>query len=170
MIFDLTVSAYIRNLTHLKGILEKAKAWQVTSDFKDEALCNAHLAINQFSFARQVQMTADYAKRGGAILCGIEAPNFEDNEKTIDELQIRIDKTIDFLKTLTPDMVKDDLETRLVPFTWVPGKGFTAKFFVEQYALPNFYFHYVTAYSILRNFGLAVGKGDYMSIELVDLA
>lgn len=169
MLFNLTVSTYIRNLTHLKNILIKAKAWQETSGINDEALCAAHLGVDQFGLSRQIQMTADNAKKGAAALCGIDAPKFEDNEKTIDELQARLDKTIDFLKTLTPEMMKDDLETRLVPFSWVPGKGFTAKFYVEQYTFSNFYFHYVTAYAILRNFGLVIGKSDYMSIELVDL-
>ena len=168
--FDLTVSAYIRNLIHLKNILTKAQAWQETSGIKDEALCAAHLGVDQFGLARQIQMTADNAKKGSATLCGVDAPVFEDNEKTLGELQARLDKTIDFLNTLTPEMVKDDLETRRVPFTWVPGKGFTAKFYVEQYTLSNFYFHYVTAYAILRNFGLSIGKQDYMSLELVDLA
>lgn len=170
MLFNLTITSYIKNLTNLKGVLTKAKAWQESSSFTEEALLNAHLAIDQFPFVRQVQMTADHAKRGGAVLCGIEAPKYEDNEKTIEELQARIDKTITFLSTLTPDMVKDDLETRMVPFTYVPGKGFTAKYFVEVYALTNFYFHYTTAYSILRNFGLSIGKQDYMSLELQDLA
>lgn len=170
MLFNLTITAYIRNLTHLKSILSKAKAWQETAGFKEEALCNAHLAIDQFVLARQVQMAADHAKKGGAVLCGVEAPKFEDNEKTIQELLERIDKTVAFLKTLTEDMVKDDLETQLVPLGWMPGKGLTAKFFVEEYALPNFYFHYTTAYAILRNFGLPLGKADYMSLDFKNLA
>ena len=169
MLFDLTITSYIRNLTYLKNILIKAKAWQETAGFSDEALCNAHLAVDQFSLARQIQIASDNAKKGGAVLCGIEAPKFEDSEKTIGELTTRIDKTIEFLSTLTKDMVKDDLETRRIPFMWAPGKGFTAKFYVEQYTLSNFYFHYVTAYSILRNFGLTIGKTDYMTLDLVDL-
>lgn len=170
MLFEITVTSYIRNLNHLKNILTKAKDWQESAGFKEEALLNAHLAVDQFPLVKQIQLAADNAKRGGAVLCGIEAPKYEDNEKTIEELQSRIDKTIDFLTTLTPDMVKDDLDTRLVPFVYVPGKGFTANFYVKQYALPNFYFHYTTTYAILRNFGLPIGKTDYMSLELKDLA
>ena len=168
--FNITITSYIKSLINLKGILVKAKVWQEANSFTEEALLATHLAVDQFPLVRQVQMTADYAKRGGAVLCGIEAPKYEDNEKTVEELQARIDKTIAFLSTLTPDMVKDDLETRMVPFIYVPGKGFTAKYFVEVYALTNFYFHYTTAYSILRNLGLPIGKQDYMSLDLKDLA
>ena len=67
-------------------------------------------------------------------------------------------------------MMKDDLETRLVPLVWMPGKGLTAQYFLEVYAHDNFYFHYTTAYSILRHYGLSIGKGDYMTgTEFKDL-
>ena len=35
--------------------------------------------------------------------------------------------------------------------------------FICRWSLPNFYFHVVTAYDILRHKGLAIGKRDYMS-------
>ena len=34
--------------------------------------------------------------------------------------------------------------------------------FICRWALPNFYFHVVTAYDILRHKGLTIGKRDYM--------
>jgi hypothetical protein len=51
----------------------------------------------------------------------------------------------------------------------MPGKGLTAEHYVTSYALKNFYFHFVTAYSILRHYGVDIGKSDYMSADLKDL-
>ena len=34
--------------------------------------------------------------------------------------------------------------------------------YVTEYAIPNFYFHVTTAYSIMRKNGLEIGKNDYM--------
>ncbi len=169
--FNLTISTYAKNLGNLKAILEKAKAWQAAQKINDETIMNARLALDQFNLAAQVRSTTNFAKNTAAALCAVEAPVFEDNEKTLTDLQDRIDKVVAFLGTLTPEMVKDDLETRIIPLAWMPGKGLTAKYFVEEYALMNFYFHYTTAYSILRHYGLALGKMDYMSgVDLRDVA
>lgn len=34
--------------------------------------------------------------------------------------------------------------------------------YVNEFLIPNFYFHLVTAYDILRMAGLPIGKADYM--------
>ncbi len=39
---------------------------------------------------------------------------------------------------------------------------FTAENFLMSFSLPNFYFHATTAYDILRNKGVPLGKRDYM--------
>lgn len=39
----------------------------------------------------------------------------------------------------------------------------TVKAAVVNHGLPNFYFHLVTGYSILRSKGVQVGKADYLS-------
>jgi hypothetical protein len=41
-------------------------------------------------------------------------------------------------------------------------REFTAESFLLSYALPNFYFHAVTAYDLLRARGLTIGKSDYL--------
>lgn len=168
--FTITVLSYIKKLTALTAILEKAEMWQREHKISDEAIVGARLALDQFTFAQQVRSATNFAKNTGAALCAVEAPMFEDNEKSIPELKERITKTLTFLTSLTPAMVKDDLEVRLIPLAWMPGKGLTAKYFVEEYALSNFYFHYTTAYAILRHYGLQIGKGDYMGgVDLKDL-
>ncbi len=39
---------------------------------------------------------------------------------------------------------------------------FTGKTYALNYAIPNFYFHFVTAYAVLRKEGVPVGKSDYL--------
>ena len=168
--YSMTITAYIRNLKNLRAILEKAKAWQAENKITDETIMNARLALDQFPLASQVRTACNFARNSGAVITGVENPVYEDNEKTLADLQGRIDKVIAYLEPITPEKVKDDLETRLVPIVWVPGKGLTAQYFLEVYAHDNFYFHYTTAYSILRHYGLSIGKGDYMTgTEFKDL-
>ena len=35
--------------------------------------------------------------------------------------------------------------------------------YVDEWLLPNFYFHLVTAYDLLRREGVQIGKADYMA-------
>jgi len=52
----------------------------------------------------------------------------------------------------------------------MPGKGIRGTDYTVDLALPNFYFHIVTAYSILRHNGVDLGKTDYigpMKLEAV---
>ena len=57
----------------------------------------------------------------------------------------------------------DALEGREVIFdTGSYGASFTAEAFLFSFSLPNFYFHAVTAYDILRAEGVPIGKRDYL--------
>ncbi|WAS96634.1 DUF1993 family protein [Nannocystis punicea] len=39
--------------------------------------------------------------------------------------------------------------------------AFTSETFILSFSLPNFHFHAVTAYDILRSHGVPIGKRDY---------
>ncbi len=94
-------------------------------------------------------------------LTGRENPKYEDTEATLDELKARLTKTIAFLETFTEaDFV--NAATAEARFPWFPGMHMVGAGYVLTYGLPNFFFHVVTAYNILRHHGFDIGKGDYM--------
>jgi hypothetical protein len=39
---------------------------------------------------------------------------------------------------------------------------FTGQTFLQQWSLPNFFFHVTTAYALLRQAGVELGKADYL--------
>jgi hypothetical protein len=45
---------------------------------------------------------------------------------------------------------------------WAQGQWLHANDYLEQVAVPNFYFHMTVIYSILRNSGVNLGKMDYL--------
>lgn len=165
-LFDITITSYIRHLTSLRAMLDIAKAYQLEHKISDETMLNARIALDQFPLASQVRIACNNARDSGTVITGKEKESYEDTEKTLEDLQARIDRVLALLTSLNVEMVQDDLKTRLVPLYWMPGKGLTAQYFLETYALSNFYFHYVTAYSILRHYGLSIGKSDYMGGSL----
>lgn len=171
-LYDFLIPLYTENLKKMDAILAKAEDFMKEKKVTDEVILNTRLAVDMFPFSRQVQSMSDAAKGGAAAICNKQAPKMEDNEKTIAELRTRVQKTIEYIGTLTPELADEaTLNERKVPLWWMPGKGLTAYGYVTHYSFHNFFFHYTTAYDILRHLGLTIGKADYMgTLPFVDVA
>ena len=125
-------------------------------------LVNARLFPDMFPSKRQVQIASDSAKRGAGTLAGVDIPRFEDNEETFKQLHARIKKTLTFLNKLKRAQFQGAEERTIeVPFGGDPIK-LDGTSFLMGIALPNFSFHVVTAYNILRHNGVPIGKRDYL--------
>src|SRR5688500_3331834 len=84
-------------LTQLLLVMEEGVASAKARGFESAVLVNARLAPDMLPFARQIQITGDFAKNSMARLAGIDPPGFEDNESTMDELFDRVKRTIDYI-------------------------------------------------------------------------
>ncbi|MGE0615924.1 MAG: DUF1993 family protein [Bacteriovoracia bacterium] len=161
MYYELTVPQYTKMLRNLNAILSKGALYAETKKFDTEVLMNARLAPDQFNFIRQVQITCDTAKLSCSRLTGKEAPSHDDKEKTLAELKARIESTISYLNSLTAADFQGAEERKVSQPRW-EGKWLNGAEYLTQHAIPNFYFHLTTAYSILRHNGVDVGKKDYL--------
>lgn len=150
-------------LSNLLHCLNKAEANAAARKFDPNVLFAARLAPDMLPFASQIRIACDAAKNGTARLAGIEAPKFDDNETTFAELQARITKTLDWLATV-PAAAIDGRETADITFPVGRDKTrtMTGEAYLKHYALPNMFFHVVTAYALLRHNGVDVGKTDYL--------
>lgn len=150
-------------LSNLLHCLNKAEANAAARKFDPNVLFAARLAPDMLPFAAQIRIACDAAKNGTARLAGIEAPKFDDNETTFAELQDRITKTLDWLATV-PASAIDGREDADITFPVGRDKTRTMKgeAYLKHYALPNLFFHVVTAYALLRHNGVDVGKTDYL--------
>jgi hypothetical protein len=101
------------------------------------------------------------AKRVG----GVETEYQEDNEKTMAELLARLDKTIAILEAVKKDWMDGDHARPIHVRTPLTSFTLSAQEYTLQYGVPNFFFHLVTTYNILRAQGVQVGKMDYACFE-----
>jgi hypothetical protein len=161
--FDTSVPVFVHFLKSLSGILKKAEAHCEAKKIDPAVMLGMRLYPNMLALTRQVQIATDTAKGAGARLAGIAVPSFADEEQTFEELQARLTKTIAFLDSLKPEQFTD-AATRAVSLK-AGGKefNFTGANYLDQWAKPNFYFHVTTAYAILRNNGVELGKPDFLS-------
>jgi len=149
-------------LNALSGVLDKAAAHAAAKKIDPSVLLGWRLAPDMFALVRQVQVACDQAKNGSARIAGVEPPKMEDNEASIDQLKERIAKTIAFLKTLDAKAI-DAAVDRDITFPLGPNKGqMKGGDYLNHFVLPNFYFHLTAAYAAARNFGVDVGKRDFL--------
>ena len=150
------------SLKNLSVILDKAAAHAAAKKIDPNVLLQARLFPDMLPLLRQVQIASDNAKGVVARLAGLEVPRYEDNEQSFDELQVRLNKTLDFIATVSPAQVDGsedkDIVLRLGPRE-VQFKGLQ---YLCGFALPNFYFHVTTAYAILRHNGVELTKTDFI--------
>jgi len=160
--YDHSIPVFVKMLTNLSAILDKAAKHCEAKKIDPNALLGARLFPDMFPLTRQVQIAADQAKGGAARLAGVEIPKYEDTEKTFDELKARIAKTIDFVKSLKPEQIANsaarDITMPIGPNT-VTFKG---EWYAKHFVLANLYFHVTTAYNILRHNGVELGKRDFI--------
>lgn len=159
-LYDATVPIFTKLLGGVDKWLDKAAAYADTKKFDIQVLMDAHLAPDQYHFAKQIQGACDQAKYTCARLTGKEAPSHPDTEKTVGEIRARLKTVVDYLGTFKrEDFV--GAEERPCKHSWMPA-AMRGGDYLDHFCLPNFHFHLTTAYAILRHNGVDVGKNDYI--------
>jgi hypothetical protein len=152
-----SIPLFVRALRNLSEILKKGETHADSASFVE-----ARLAPDMLTLAGQIQRASDAAKGCAARLSATPAPSFADVEKTFPELQERIKKTVDYMKSV-PSARIDGSEEREINFKAGTSEyKFTGIQYLQGFAIPNFFFHVAVAYAILRNRGVEIGKVDYI--------
>lgn len=161
MYYEISVVQFSKMLKNLSAMLDKAAAYADVRKFDSSVFLQSRLAPDQFNFTRQIQITCDTAKTCVAYLSGKEAPSHPDTEASFGELKTRINTVLSYLNTFSPKDFEGAGERKVTRPRW-EGKYMHGEDFLFQHAVPNFYFHLTTAYSILRHNGVDLGKKDYL--------
>lgn len=161
-IYDITVPAFLRGFANLSAILTKAEAHAAATGLDPKIYLDARLAPDMLPLTGQVQRASDTAKGCVVRLGAIENVSLPDTETNFPELQARIAATVALLKGISPSQL-DGAEDRKVELKMRDRTvTFGGRDYATDFALPNFYFHIVTAYDVLRHKGLEIGKRDYL--------
>jgi hypothetical protein len=161
--YTVSVPVFIQHLSGLSGVLDKAAAYAAARKINEADLLNMRLSPDMFPLVRQVRAATDHAANAAGRLSGKELLKFANDETTIAQLKDRVGKTIEFLKGVKASEV-DGTESKDISITFPNGntRQFTGQGLLLGNSLPNFYFHVTTAYDILRQCGVELGKRDFM--------
>jgi hypothetical protein len=161
--YEIAIGTFLPMLHNLSEILTKGQQQIVDRGGDPATLAGSRLAPDMFPLVKQVQLACDKAKNAAARLAGQEPPDFEDTEQDIAELQVRISRTIAYIEGI-PASAYVGAEQRIVELP-LPGQkllSVNGLQLIRDWMLPNFYFHVVIAYGILRQSGADLGKRDFL--------
>ncbi len=161
-IYDACVPPLAHMLGSFSTVLAKAEAHAKEAGVDPNSYLELRLAPDMLPLTKQVHIATDMAKGGASRLAGVDIPKYEDDETTITQLKARLEKTIAFLKGL--DKAKfAGAEDREIHLKFPQAEfHFDGKDYLNNWVLPNVYFHITTGYDILRNKGVALGKQDFL--------
>ena len=161
--YKISVPIFVQFLTALGAVLDKAAAHCEAKKINPQALLGARLFPDMFPLVRQVRASTDHAVNATARLAGVEPLSLANHEANFAELGERIKKAVDFIKGFKAAQI-DGTEDKPIKITFPSGatRDFTGQSLLLGNSLPNFYFHCTTAYDILRQCGVELGKRDFM--------
>ena len=160
--YQASAPRFVNSLNNLSVLLDKAQAHCEARKIDPLVLAACRLYPDMLPFTRQIGIACDSAKGAVARLAGVEIPKHEDVEATFAELKARIAKTVAFIQTIKPAQVDGSEDRDIVLKLRAREVTYKGMQYLLGYALPNFYFHAVTAYAILRHNGVELGKSDYL--------
>jgi uncharacterized protein len=159
--YHASVPTFLQLLGGLKGVIEKAEKHAAEKKWDEATLLNWRFHPDMFTFARQVRQASEHAFGAGRA-AGVAVPELPAIDNSFAEMKSRIDKTVDFLKTLRPDQLDGKEDSQVTIVQGGQPRQFRAQVYLYHLAMPNFYFHTTTAYNILRSLGVEIGKRDFM--------
>lgn len=171
-ITNLLIPTYRNMLRMLIGLLDKAES-QLGLDAA-EALLSARLASDMFPLSTQLRFCAVQAQEAPLRLMGQplerveavlnEGRNAGEQPGTMAEAKARLEEALQFLEALPADALDQSSADAALELTLPMGMtfDFTREQFAREWAIPQFYFHLMAAYAILRKEGVELGKIDYL--------
>jgi len=150
-----------RMLGNLLAWLDKAEAHAKAKKFDPANYLGLRLTPDMLPFTRQIQIASDACKGAVARLADVEPPKWADDEKSLDDLRARIKKTIEYAQSI-PAAKFEGAEKREIALPIPGAPKLDGERFLKGFSLPNFFFHVMMTYVLLRQGGVELGKGDYL--------
>lgn len=160
--YQASVPVFIRTLTSVSAVLDKAEAHALQNKIEPAALLTARLFPNMYTLARQVQEVTKHAVWGCSLLSGGDNPHTPNVESTFAELKQRLARTVEFVGTFKPEQINGSEERRIAIKFPTRTLEMIGQPYLFEFCLPNLFFHAATAYDILRHNGVELVKRDYL--------
>ncbi|WP_296616356.1 DUF1993 family protein [Sphingomonas sp.] len=161
-LYDLSVPTFLQTVSAVAGFLDRAVTHFEQTGGDPEAFVSARLYPDMAPFHFQIEALSHHAAWGVETLkTGVFDPPGLIGAMPFADLQAMVGRAEAMLRAFTREEI-DACAGRELDLQIGPRRlAFTAEEFILSFSLPNFHFHAVTAYDILRSRGVPIGKRDY---------
>jgi hypothetical protein len=161
-LYDLSVQSFLQTMRAIGGFLGRAVAHCAETGADPDDFVNVRLFDDMAPFHFQIEAAWHHAVWGvEALKTGALTPPKLVGPVPFVQLQAMIAAGEKALEAFTRDEI-DGCAGKALDLQIGPRRlAFTAETFILSFSLPNFHFHAVTAYDILRSRGVPIGKRDY---------
>jgi uncharacterized protein len=161
-LYDLSVASYLQTVRAVSGFLDRAARQCAESGSDPDDLVDARLFEDMAPLHFQIECVDHHSVWAlEAVRRGVFSPPALIGPAPFNDLKAMMAQTVTALEAFTPNEVNSWAGKTLNLQIGPRQLCFTAENFVLSFSLPNFHFHAVTAYDILRMKGVALGKRDY---------
>ena len=161
-LYDLSVPTFLQTISAIAGFLDRAVKHCAETGADPDDFVHARLYDDMAPFHFQIEAAGHHAVWGvEAMKTGEFTPPPLVGPVPFAELQTMIGKAETALKAFTPDEIDSCTGKKLDLQIGPRMLALTSETFILSFSLPNFHFHAVTAYDILRSRGVPIGKRDY---------
>lgn len=154
---DTIKTIFQTRLTTLEHLLKTAQNHFSGS----ESFLQQRIVVDMLPLGTQIAFTCNQP-RNFALWCeGKSMDNLDPEVLSLAQAYGHIANTKELVSSINAGNVKLNEVTRIDigngAYVELPSSNY-----VDEFLMPNFYFHLVTAYDILRMAGVSIGKQDYM--------
>ena len=161
-LYDLSVPTFLQTVRAVGAFLQRTVAHCEEAGVNPDSFVDARLFDDMAPFHFQVEAVWHHSVWAlEALKTGVFAPPGLVGRVPFSDLQAMIAKAETALEAYSPDEV-NAWENKALDLQIGPRRlAFTAETLLLSFSMPNFHFHAVTAYDILRSRGVPLGKRDY---------
>lgn len=164
-LYDATIPTYLQILEATRGLTEKAEAFCEEKGIAEADMLAAHFGADMAPLNRQIKWTSTHSIGAvEGVRKGSCSPDRSPPAETFAALRNQVDASIAALAKISSEEM-ESFVGRDMTFS-IPERelvlNFTAENFLVSFSLPNFMFHAATAYDLLRDKGVEIGKRDFL--------
>ena len=159
--YNASVPVLHRLLDNLEHILKTGEANAKERGIDASEFLQARLAPDMANLIKQVQFATSLVKNCAHRISATEPPVFEETEESFADLYATIERARSEVSKCSVDNVNANEHRNFNVKLGPMDREFTSLSYFSSFSLPNVYFHITTAYNILRQNGVPLGKMDF---------